>query len=60
MEHNKDVGTGWTYWVAGDWGPATEPLNIQPTAEGDRPQLKALEPTLADFSAEGKNCPSLN
>jgi endoglucanase len=60
MEDNKDVWTGWTYWVAGDWWPASEPMNIQPTAEGDRPQLKALEPTLADFSAEGKNCPSLN
>ncbi|MGQ3210032.1 MAG: glycoside hydrolase family 5 protein [Shinella sp.] len=37
-----DVWTGWTYWAAGDWWPATEPLNIQPTAEGDRPQLAAL------------------
>lgn len=59
-EDNKDVWTGWTYWVAGDWWPASEPMNIQPTPEGDRPQLKALEPTLADFSAEGKSCPSLN
>lgn len=60
MEDNKDAWVGWTYWVAGDWWPASEPLNIQPTPEGDRPQLKALEPVLADFSAEGKNCPSLN
>ena len=37
-----DVWTGWTYWAAGDWWPATEPLNIQPTADGDRPQLAAL------------------
>jgi endoglucanase len=59
-EENKDVWTGWTYWAAGDWWPAAEPLNIQPTPEGDRPQLKALEGILADFSAEGKNCPSLN
>ncbi|MBL0370533.1 glycoside hydrolase family 5 protein [Rhizobium sp. KVB221] len=59
-EDNKDVWTGWTYWVAGDWWPATEELNIQPTAEGDRPQLAALKPALSDFSAEGKNCPSLN
>lgn len=36
------VWTGWTYWAAGDWWPADEPLNIQPTAEGDRPQLAAL------------------
>jgi endoglucanase len=59
-EENKDVWTGWTYWVAGDWWPATEALNIQPTREGDRPQLAALLPALSDFSAEGKNCPSLN
>lgn len=38
----KDVWTGWTYWVAGDWWPPTEPLNITPTKDGDRPQLKAL------------------
>ena len=60
MEDTKDVWTGWTYWVAGDWWPADEPLNIQPTKDGDRPQLAALTPTLSDFSAEGKNCPSLN
>lgn len=59
-EENKDVWTGWTYWVAGDWWPADEPLNIQPTKDGDRPQLAALMPALSDFSAEGKNCPSLN
>lgn len=59
-EENKDVWTGWTYWVAGDWWPATEELNIQPTKDGDRPQLSALKPALSDFSAEGTNCPSLN
>jgi endoglucanase len=59
-EENKDVWTGWAYWVAGDWWPADEPLNIQPTKDGDRPQLAALMPALSDFSAEGKNCPSLN
>ena len=30
------------------------------TKDGDRPQLAALQPTLSDFSAEGKDCPSLN
>jgi endoglucanase len=59
-EDNKDVWTGWTYWVAGDWWPATEELNIQPTKEGDRPQLAALKPALSDFSAEGRKCPSLD
>lgn len=36
------VWTGWAYWAGGDWWPATEPLNIQPTADGDQPQLAAL------------------
>jgi endoglucanase len=60
VEENKDVWTGWSYWAAGDWWPETEALNIQPTKDGDRPQLAALMPTLSDFSAEGKKCPSLN
>lgn len=37
-----DVWTGWTYWAGGDWWPESEPLNIKPTAAGDRPQLAAL------------------
>ena len=40
---NPDVWTGWTYWAAGDWWPASEALNIQPTDDGDRLQLRALE-----------------
>jgi endoglucanase len=60
VERNKDVWTGWTYWVAGDWWSPDEPLNIQPTKEGDRPQLQALMPSLRDFSAEGTRCGSLD
>ena len=37
-----EVWTGWAYWTAGDWWPEGEPLNIQPTKSGDRPQLQAL------------------
>lgn len=59
VERNKDVWTGWTYWVAGDWWSPDEPLNIQPTKDGDRPQLQGLMPALRDFSAEGTRCPSL-
>lgn len=60
VEENKDVWTGWTYWVAGDWWPETEMLNIQPTNSGDRPQLEGLKAALGDFSAEGKSCPALD
>ena len=59
VERNKDVWTGWTYWVAGDWWSPDEPLNIQPTKDGDRPQLQGLMPALRDFSAEGTKCSSL-
>jgi endoglucanase len=60
VESNKDVWTGWTYWVAGDWWSPEEPLNIQPTKTGDRPQLQGLLPALRDLSAEGTKCPSLD
>lgn len=50
----KDVWTGWTYWVAGDWWPPTEPLNITPVKGVDRPQLSALAgPGLDDRSCAG-------
>lgn len=50
----KDVWTGWTYWVAGDWWPASEINNITPTKDGDRPQLASLlGPGLDDKSCAG-------
>ena len=54
----QDVWTGWTYWAGGDWWPATEPLNIQPTADGDRPQLAALVAG-GDLPAKPESCPAL-
>lgn len=60
VEKNKDVWTGWSYWVAGDWWSPEEPLNIQPTEDGDRPQLQGLLPALRDLSAEGAACPALD
>ncbi|PTM97240.1 cellulase (glycosyl hydrolase family 5) [Mycoplana dimorpha] len=54
-----DVWTGWTYWAAGEWWPETEPLNIQPTASGDRPQLKALQLESAGAESRGRSCPAL-
>ena len=48
------VWTGWTYWAAGDWWPEDEPLNIQPTAAGERPQLAALLAGGGACSAENR------
>ncbi|MCL6708469.1 glycoside hydrolase family 5 protein [Pseudomonas sp. R2.Fl] len=59
VEDGRDVWVGWAYWVAGDWWPASEPLNIQPTVSGDRPQLAGLEPFLRDSSGDGATCPAL-
>lgn len=54
MNTAKDVWTGWTYWVAGDWWPETEINNITPTKSGDRPQLAALlGPGLEDKACAG-------
>jgi len=47
---NGDVWLGWTYWAAGEWWSADEPMNIQPTPAGDRKQLPALM-----SGAEGKS-----
>lgn len=59
LESNRDLWVGWSYWVAGDWWPPSEPLNIQPTASGDRPQLAGLKPYLMDFSASSSTCAAL-
>ncbi len=59
VEGNRELWVGWAYWVAGDWWPESEALNIQPTEEGDRAQIKGLSPALKDFSASGSSCPAL-
>ena len=59
VEANRDVWTGWAYWAAGDWWPEDEELNIQPTKDGDRPQLQALLPALQNRTPEGLACPAL-
>ncbi|MDI6834723.1 MAG: glycoside hydrolase family 5 protein [Rhizobiaceae bacterium] len=60
VEGNRDLWVGWAYWVAGDWWPPSEALNIQPTIEGDRPQLAGLAPALKDFSSSAAECPALD
>ena len=54
----RAVWTGWAYWAAGDWWPVDEPLNIQPTPAGDRPQLAALLAAGA-LPAAAQTCPAL-
>lgn len=52
VESRPDVWMGWSYWAAGDWWQASEPLNIQPTEQGDRPQMQ----TLSRFFSENPTC----
>lgn len=59
VDADRDLWAGWSYWVAGDWWPEAEALNIQPTAGGDRPQLAGLAVSLKDFSASASVCPAL-
>lgn len=54
---NSDVWIGWTYWAAGDWWPAEEPLNIQPRpGEKERPQLGALREAIGRGPADPDRC----
>jgi endoglucanase len=52
VEQRPEVWLGWSYWAAGDWWDASEPLNIQPTKDGDRPQMQ----TLQRFFSEQNSC----
>ena len=52
VEQNADVWLGWSYWAGGDWWPEDEALNIQPTKEGDRPQMQVL----SSFFSEQTGC----
>lgn len=51
VENRPDVWMGWSYWAAGDWWQASEPLNIQPTSEGDRLQMQTLSRFFSEHSA---------
>lgn len=51
VERDADVWLGWSYWAGGDWWPKDEPLNIQPTEEGDRPQMDVLSRVFSEPSA---------
>ncbi|KRB59265.1 cellulase [Rhizobium sp. Root708] len=43
MQADGGTWLGWTYWVAGDWWPESETLNVQPHDGKDRAQMKALK-----------------
>lgn len=51
VEQGSDVWLGWSYWAGGDWWPEDEPLNIQPTKSGDRPQMQVLSRVFSEQSA---------
>jgi endoglucanase len=51
---NSDYWLGFTYWAAGDWWQESEGNNIQPTAKGDREQLKSID--ISRDSSGEPNC----
>jgi endoglucanase len=53
VESRPEVWLGWSYWAAGDWWKPEEPLNIQPTEAGDRPQMQTLQQVFATGAACG-------
>ncbi len=59
MQANPDVWLGWTYWVAGDWWPETETLNVQPHDGKDRKQMMALETALKAPPADKAACKTM-
>lgn len=54
VESRPDVWLGWAYWAAGDWWKPSEPLNIQPTDDGDRPQMQTLQRYFTDHNECGE------
>ncbi|MGF0539429.1 glycoside hydrolase family 5 protein [Agrobacterium sp. ES01] len=57
LRANADTWLGFTYWAAGDWWPPSEPLNIQPQGDGDKPQLTALVDSMGKHRPDGPDCP---
>ncbi|WP_337268125.1 glycoside hydrolase family 5 protein [Oryzifoliimicrobium ureilyticus] len=56
---NGDVWLGWTYWVAGEWWPETEPLNVQPQKGRDRQQMATLSAAARKDVAKDAACKAL-
>jgi endoglucanase len=59
LQANPDVWLGWTYWVAGDWWPESETLNVQPHGGKDRKQMTALEKALKAPPPKKSTCKTL-
>lgn len=59
MAGNGDVWLGWTYWAAGEWWPAEEPLNVQPRGGKDRPQMKVIAAAIGRKAPLAPACASV-
>ncbi|MBB3287242.1 MULTISPECIES: glycoside hydrolase family 5 protein [unclassified Rhizobium] len=56
MADHSDVWLGWSYWAAGEWWPADEPLNVQPRNGKDRPQMKTITAAAGKKAALAPSC----
>jgi endoglucanase len=50
---NEDVWIGWTYWAAGAWWD-NYPFSVQPSRDGDAPQMRILMKFVNPRSALGE------
>lgn len=53
VDANPKQWVGWAYWGAGAWWPPDYIFNIEPTASGERPQMKVLIERLKATKAKG-------
>ena len=51
ITENSDVWIGWTYWAAGAWW-GDYPFSVQPSPDGDKPQMKVLMKFFAPFQSD--------
>jgi endoglucanase len=53
ISENSDVWIGWTYWAAGAWW-GDYPFSVQPSEDGDKPQMEILKKYLAPLHLDNR------
>jgi endoglucanase len=56
LDSRPEQWIGWAAWGAGPWWPPDYVFNLEPTAAGERPQMKALIDQLKNGAAKGAAC----
>jgi endoglucanase len=56
LDSRPEQWIGWAAWGAGPWWPPDYVFNLEPTAAGERPQMKALIDQLKNSPAKDATC----